>query len=178
MIRLFVGLDLPPDLAADIAKLGFGLPGARWVAERNLHLTLRFIGEIDEGAAEDLHHALLEVEAEAFPVTLDGFGLFGDRHRARTLWLGVAASPPLHRLAAKVEQAAQRAGQPPEPRRFNPHITLARLSDTPAARLQDFIASAPALRGTVFPVERFTLFRSTLGRGGAEYDRLERYGMG
>lgn len=178
MIRLFVGLDLPPDLAETLAGLGCGLPGARWVPARNLHLTLRFIGEIDEAAAEEIHHQLARVAAESFALTVAGLGLFGDSRHAHTLWAGIERSEPLARLAGRVDAAVVRAGQKPEPRRFTPHVSLARLKGCDPAQIQAFIAGAPMVRAEAVPVGDFVLFRSVLGRGGPEYDVLERYPLG
>ena len=178
MIRLFVALELPAATAERLAAQGVGLPGARWVAARNLHLTLRFIGEVDEGTAEDIHDQLLSVRAAPFALTLAGLGLFGDSHRAHTLWQGVERSEPLIRLAAKVEAAVVRAGRLPEPRKFSPHLSLARIKQALPDRLQDFIAAAPPHRAEIVAVDGFGLFRSTLGRHGPEYDVLERYPLG
>lgn len=178
MIRLFVGIGFDEELVTRIAALRLGLPGARWVERDNLHLTLRFIGEVDEGLAEDIHHGLTGLAEAPFALTLTGLGLFGDRHRARTLWLGVERSEPLSRLAARVESVVARAGCQPDPHRFNPHVTLARLKDTPPRRIQDFIAATGYFREEHVAVERITLFRSTLSRHGAHYDALEHYRLG
>ena len=175
MIRLFVGLGLPSGVAERLAAQGFGLPGARWVPARNLHLTLRFIGELNEADALELHEQLSLVSQPTFTLTLAGIGVFGDRHRAHTLWQGVDKSEDLIRLAARVELAAIKAGQKPEPRKFAPHITLARIKETAPARIQEFLAAVPPHRMDVVPVEEVLLFRSTLGRNGPEYDVLERY---
>ena len=178
MIRLFVGLGLPPDVAERLAAQGFGLPGARWVPARNLHLTLRFVGEVNEATATLLHEQLCLVVQPVFALTLAEIGVFGDRHRAHTLWQGVDKSEALTRLAARVELAAIKAGQQPEPRKFSPHITLARVKETAPARIQDFIAAASPRRAEMVPVDEFCLFRSTLSRHGPEYDVLERYPLG
>lgn len=178
MIRLFVGIGFDQDLAARIATLQRGLPGARWVEPANLHLTLRFIGEVEEDLAEEIHHNLAALAEPPFALTLSGLGLFGDRHQAHTLWLGVERSESLSRLAARVDGAVVQAGAKPEPRKFNPHVTLARLKDTPPGRLQDFIDATGHFREEHVAVERFTLFRSTLGRQGAQYDALEHYALG
>ena len=178
MIRLFVGLGLPPDVAERLAAQGFGLPGARWVPARNLHLTLRFMGELDEAEATELHEQLRLVSQASFTLSLAGIGVFGDRHRAHTLWQGVDKSEELIRLAARVELAAIKAGQKPEPRKFAPHITLARIKETAPARIQEFLAAAPPHRVETVPVEEFLLYRSTLGRHGPEYDVLECYPLG
>ncbi len=178
MIRLFVGIGFGEDLTARIAALQRGLPGARWVERDDLHLTLRFIGEVDEGLAEEIHHGLANLAEAPFTLTLTGLGLFGDRHQARTLWLGVERSEPLSRLASRIDSVVIQAGGQPEPRKFNPHVTLARLKDTPAGRIQDFIAATGHFREEHVTVERVTLFRSTLGRHGAHYDALEHYPLG
>ncbi|MFD2232495.1 RNA 2',3'-cyclic phosphodiesterase [Phaeospirillum tilakii] len=173
MIRLFVGLDLPGDLAERLAGLTAGLPGARRIEPENLHLTLRFVGEIDEATAADLDLALTRVEAAPFTLTLTELGLFGDRHRARTLWRGVEASPPLRRLAGRIEAAATRVGLAAETRRFTPHITLARLDSVRPERLQRALAVPPPPE--TLAVEAFTLFQSHLSPHGAQYERLVSY---
>ena len=136
------------------------------------------MGDIDETAAEELHDQLCLVNGTAFPLSLAGLGVFGDRHRAHTLWQGVERHDELTRLAARIELAAIKAGQPPEPRKFSPHITLARIKEAKPDRIQEVIAAAPPHRIETFAVEEFCLFRSTLGRHGPEYDVLERYPLG
>jgi len=178
VIRLFVGIGFEEDLAARIATLQRGLPGARWIEPANLHLTLRFIGEVDEDLAEEIHHNLAALAEPPFALTLTGLGLFGNRHQAHTMWLGVERSEALSRLAARVDTAVVQAGAAPEPRKFNPHVTLARLKDTPPGRIQDFIDATGPFREEHVAVERFTLFRSTLGRLGSQYDALEHYPLG
>lgn len=178
MIRLFVGIGFDGELAARIAGLQRGLPGARWVEPGNLHLTLRFIGEVGEDLAEEIHHNLAALTEPPFALTLSGMGLFGDRHQAHTLWLGVERSDALSRLAARVDAAVVQAGAKPDPRRFNPHVTLARLKDTPPGRIQGFIDASAHFRAEHVAVDRFTLFRSTLGRQGAQYDGLADYPLG
>lgn len=177
MIRLFVGLDLPPDLAERLTAGSNGVPGARWIEPANLHLTLRFAGEIDETIAEDLHDALGRIEQAPFSLTLAGLGVFGSRRRAHALWRGVERSDALDLLARRVEAAAVRAGLPPEPRRFVPHITLARLSaDAAPERVQRWLEGPPPPE--TLAVERFTLFQSRLRHGGSDYDRLTTYALG
>jgi 2'-5' RNA ligase len=178
VIRLFVGIGFEPDLTERMARLQYGLPGARWVERNNLHLTLRFIGEVDEDLAEEIHHGLGRLTEPPFALTLTGLGLFGDRHRAHTLWVGVERSDALSRLASRVDGAIVQAGGKSEPRKFNPHVTLARIKDTPPSHLQGFVDAAGCFREDHVAVERFTLFRSTLGRHGAQYDALEHYSLG
>ena len=133
MIRLFVALRPPPAIREALADLQEGVPGARWQDDDQLHLTLRFVGEVERPQAEDLAAALAQVHAPAPHVALAGVGSFGARGRADTLWAGLAPAAPLHHLHAKVEQACARAGLPAERRAYAPHITLARLPRSLAA---------------------------------------------
>ncbi len=178
MIRLFVGLALPGEITRSLAGLAHGLAGARWVEERNLHLTLRFIGEVAEPVAEDIHHELAAIGAAGFGLDIKGLGLFGDGHRAHTLWAGVERGAPLVDLAGRVDAAVIRGGARPEPRRFTPHITLARIKDCAPAQVQDFIATMPHPRWDNVVMADFVLFQSALTRHGAQYDVLARYPLG
>jgi 2'-5' RNA ligase len=159
MIRLFVGLALPPALTVSLAPLMTGLPGARWLAPENLHLTLRYIGDADEQQAASLDEALCGIDKPDFELAISGCGIFAQRRGPEAVWVGVAATPPLADLQAAIERAAVRAGLAPEERRFRPHITLARLRDTPAPRLQAFIAGHNLFKHSA-PIDEFMLFSS------------------
>lgn len=169
MIRLFVGLDLPPDLCDALQRLTGGIPNARWTPPENYHITLRFIGEVDEDQCDDIHDALTEVRAPAFPLSVAGLGSFEAGSRAHTLWAGVDKEPALLHLRDKVERAVVSAGMEPERRKFQPHVTLASVKQAPLHKVQDFIAHHNLFRAPPFRVERFTLFSSELGRTGPVY---------
>jgi 2'-5' RNA ligase len=178
MIRLFVGLELPEKLRDRLAGLGAGIEGVRWIPEENLHLTLRFIGEVDEAQAEDIVEALDRVEAPPFEIVLDGLGTFGAGAKLRAVWVGVQPSPPLQALHRKIDRAVQRAGLPPEGRRFVPHVTLARLGSAAAKdRLEPFIAHNAAFRSRPVRVTGFTLFQSYVTSEGADYVAVERFDL-
>jgi len=168
-MRLFVALSLPDHLRGRLCGLCSGLPGARWVAPENLHLTLRFIGEVDGRDAEDSDAALSGIRFPRFPLTLSGVGEFGDGKRLRSVWVGVEANEMLERLQAKVEQAVRRAGQPPEKRKFKPHVTLARFKSHPGGRLEHYFAERSLFRCEPFQVTDFTLYSSYLSHEGAIY---------
>lgn len=174
MIRLFVGLDLPPGLGERLAALAGGIPGARWVERRNLHITLRFVGEVEEGMGADLHDALGGLRAPAFMLGLSGFGTFG-RSTPNHLWAAVDRASGLLHLQAKVEQTVTRLGLVPEGRKYLPHVTLARFRGAPVSRVQDFIARNSPFQAAPWAVKHFVLYRSHLGRGGAEYEALAEY---
>lgn len=175
MIRLFVGLSLAADLRQRVAMLCAGVPSAKWVEPESLHITLRFIGEVDEGVAQDIHDSLSTIHAKGFPLTLAGVGTFGSGRIPHSLWIGVERSAGLTHLHDKVESAVVRAGLAPEPRKFSPHLTLARFRRAPGPRLGEFLACHALLRLPPFDVTGFTLFSSRLGHAGASYSAEAEY---
>jgi 2'-5' RNA ligase len=168
-MRLFVALTLPEDIRQRLSGLANGLPGARWVKPENLHLTLRFLGEVDNLAAADVDDALAKIQCPGFDLGLNGIGHFGEGRKLRALWVGVDASAELLRLREKIEQALIRVGLPPEPRKFKPHITLARFKRNPGARLQTYLADHNLLRAGPIAMESFELYSSFTSAGGAIY---------
>ncbi|MBI1179561.1 MAG: RNA 2',3'-cyclic phosphodiesterase [Alphaproteobacteria bacterium] len=174
MLRLFVGLQLPFQIRQRLTGLMGGVHGARWQNDAQLHLTLRFIGEVSENRAEDIDSALQAVSFTPFEVSLHGVGLFGDLRKPRMLWAGVAPEAPLAHLAQKLETAMVRMGLPAETRKFMPHVTLARFKG-PSGRVERFLADNDQLSSTPWTVERFTLFRSHLAHAGAIYQPLAAY---
>ncbi|MFN3461254.1 MAG: RNA 2',3'-cyclic phosphodiesterase [Oceanibaculum sp.] len=169
MIRLFVALSLPAGLRQRLALMGGGIPGAKWVETENLHLTLRFIGEVEEGLMQDIDDALLGVDSPPFELVLAGVGHWETRGKATALWAGVEKSPELLHLHERVEAALMRAGLPPEPRKFAPHVTLARLKNPPSARVGDFLREHGIFRAPPFAVQGFALYSSILGATGPTY---------
>jgi 2'-5' RNA ligase len=174
MLRLFVGIDLPPELKLRLSTMCSGVPEARWVDAGNFHLTLRFIGEVDEGVASDIDAALMRIDASAFSLRLAGVGQFG----TRMLWVGVEKSPLLLQLQGKVENALQRTGLPPETRRYSPHVSLARLRPPLGAKLQEFLGAHALFRSEPFDVPHFSLIASYLTKSGAIYEDQADYPLG
>jgi 2'-5' RNA ligase len=134
----------------------------------NFHLTLRFIGEIDEGLAADVDDALSRLRARRFTLQIAGTGVFGDK--PRSLWAGVERSLELVGLHDKVEQSLIRVGLPPEPRKFAPHVTLARLRDPPLDKLRDFLSAHAQFRAEPLLVEGFSLIASFQTKAGSVYE--------
>ncbi|MGQ0741971.1 MAG: RNA 2',3'-cyclic phosphodiesterase [Alphaproteobacteria bacterium] len=168
MIRLFVGLDLPEEVRAKLARLQTGVPGAKWAKPEQLHLTLRFIGEVDGVTANGIDDALLTIRGEPFALELAGVGEFGGRN-PRALWAGVRPSEHLIHLQKKTESALQRLGLEAETRKFTPHVLLARLKISPRGRVMDFLTDHALFASGPFEVGRFILFSSQLGSNGAVY---------
>lgn len=178
MPRLFVGLSIPGPIKAYLHFVQGGVSHARWQSDNQLHLTLRFIGEVDGAAARDVETALETVSFAPFDVYGEGVGLFGKPGKARAVWAGVKPRPPLAALHKKIDHALSvGAGLPPERRQFEPHITLARFTGRHGA-LDSFLQAAGGLRTQPWRVDRFTLFLSTLGAQGAHYTPIGTFGEG
>ena len=170
MPRLFVGLELPESLKRAIAGLQCGLRDARWLDEDGLHLTLAFIGEVDGAARRRIEEALSRVEAPSLEVELHGLGHFPHRGPPRVLWTGAAPVEALGSLASAVRRALDRAGYPPERRKFAPHVTIARFRrPPPPPALQDYLATYALFRAPTAAVASFRLFSSVLRPSGARY---------
>ena len=174
-MRLFVAAPLPSEVRERLAGLCAGLPRARWVEPRNMHITLRFIGEVDRGAAEDADAALAQVRHQAFDLGLAGIGHFGSRRKVRSVWAGIEGSDALVHLRQKIDSALVRAGHAPEHRKFHPHVTLARLKSTPAARVGEYAAAHNGFAIPPFRLERFTLYHSLHGNERVHYEALAEY---
>ena len=174
-MRLFVGIPLPEDVRARLGELKGGLLGARWVRPENLHLSLRFIGEVPGGDEADIDEALATIEAPGFPLALSELGFFDRRRRVHAVWAGIGMSEPMVRLRAKVEQALVRLGHEPEHRKFKPHVTIARLKGGAATEAGLYLESHAGFAAGPFTVDTFTLYESHLGHGGAHYEALAEY---
>lgn len=171
--RMFVALALPAAVRRLLAALrpeagGPGLARARWAPEAQLHLTLRFIGEVAEDALPALRRALAEgVRAAPFVARVEGVGTFG--RPARVLFAGMAPAAALADLAAQVDAAVRSAGGPPADKPFHPHVTLARLREPSPAQLRALLEAQHDLRSAPFEVDAITLYRSTLSAAGAHH---------
>ncbi len=177
MIRLFTAIGLPPDLTTRLTLMQGGVPGARWSPPENFHLTLRFIGEVDEAVANDIDDMLSGLRAASFELTLKGCGSFGSKD-PHSLWVGVAPCPPLLQLAARVDSLLQRMGIGAETRKYTPHVTLARLKDAPVPRVQAFLGDHVQFLGGPFGVTWFGLYSSHPGSQGRRYVLERRYPLG
>ena len=168
MIRLFVALEIPEAVRDRLSSMGGGVPGARWLSDDQLHLTLRFIGEVDDNVAHDIDDTLVGLRAPAFALELAGVGEFGGKN-PRALWVGVRPNEALIHLQRKIETALQRIGLPAEERKFSPHVTLARLKSPPRDKVMAFLSYHSLFASALFPVTRFVLFSSHQGSGGSVY---------
>ena len=168
MPRLFTGLAVPAAVAEALSRLRGGLPGARWVDPADYHVTLSFIGDIDEILADDIAEALAEVQKPAFTVALTGLGSFGGA-KPRSVHAVVASSPALIELQAAQEAVLRRVSAPLDSRQFRPHVTLARLGrDATAARTAEWLSLREGDRLT-FEADALILYSSRASTGGGPY---------
>jgi 2'-5' RNA ligase len=168
MPRIFTGLEIPSDIGASLATLRGGLPGARWIDPEHYHVTLRFIGDVDDVVAQEVASVLGRVRRPPFALQIADLKAFGGR-KPRALVATLGSAQALMELQAEHERLMQRVGLDPEGRKFLPHVTLARLRDTSSREVADYLALRAPFRTPPFPVSRFVLFSSRASVGGGPY---------
>ena len=173
MPRLFIAVDLPDTIKENLETMFFGIPGARWVALDQLHLTVRFIGDVDGTLFHDIINILEEVNIPPFDLQLKGVGHFPPRGAPRVLWVGLDKSELLQLLRNKIETTLLKIGLKHEKRKFSPHITLARLKNTHLQKVANFLSGNGLFSQEPFQVDDFKLYSSILTRKGAIH-RVER----
>ena len=174
MPRLFTAIEMPRDAALSLSLLRGGLPSARWIDAENYHLTLRFIGDVEARLADEIVAGLDRIERAPFDIQLSGLGAFGSR-KPHSIYASVAPSAPLEALQADIDRACRRLGLPADPRRFMPHVTLARLRQPKPGDVAHYLAGRGGFRTPSFPVGRFVLFSSRDTVGGGPYVLEESY---
>lgn len=176
-MRLFVAIRPPPAIRDLLLGAMGGISGARWQDDDQLHITLRFIGEVDRRQAEDVDAALRSVRHPRFEVRLSGVGSFEKRGQPSAVWAGVTPAAALATLHKKIDQALVRAGLEPERRAYLPHVTLARLSRS-SGSIGGLLEQAGDLSSPPFTVSDFALYESGLAAEAAVYSIVERYPLG
>ncbi len=168
MPRLFTGLEVPPDVADSLSVLRGGLVGARWIEPDDYHVTLRFLGDIDDATAHELAYLLHTVRRPPVTVTVGALDVFGG-DKPRALVARIEQTPQLAEMQAEQERLVRRVGLPPEKRKFVPHITLARLRDTSPWHAAEFLSQRGHFLRRSFKADRFVLFSSRASIGGGPY---------
>ncbi|WP_137129361.1 RNA 2',3'-cyclic phosphodiesterase [Rhizobium sp. FY34] len=168
MPRLFTALEVPRNAAMSLSLLRGGLPGARWIDVESYHITLRFIGDVDGRTADEIVNRLDRVDREEFQISLSGTGSFGSK-KPHSVWAGVSPSPELSALQGEIERICQRVGLPPDPRKFMPHVTLARLRASRVDDVVHYLAGRGNFHTLPFTVGRFVLMSSKESVGGGPY---------
>ncbi len=167
MPRLFIAVDLPAEIKNNLESMSYGIPGAKWIDMQQVHLTVRFIGEVDGTTFLDIKTALEQVSLKPFSLALKGVGHFPPRGKPRVLWVGIEPSKPLQSLKSRIDRILTTVGLEPEGRKFSPHITLARLKNSPIHKVANFLAGASLFSQEPFEVKDFKLYSSTLTPKGA-----------
>jgi len=176
-IRLFTAIDLPEDIIALISGMGRSIPGCRPIKPEQLHLTLRFIGEVDHGLFNDIVEQLRSVHFSPITFSLQGVGHFPPRGKPRVIWAGITPVDELVQLKIRIDNQLSRLGLAPEKRKFAPHITLARLKNPPIQRVSEFLAGNNLLKSHQFTIESFHLYSSHLTKNGAIHTIEASYGL-
>jgi 2'-5' RNA ligase len=166
--RLFTAIEVPEEIGAALSAFRGGLSGARWLDVENYHVTLRFIGDVDEDVAQEAAYQLGQVRRGPFDVVVEGLDAFGG-DRPRALIARVAPSQPILELQAEHERLMRRAGLPAEKRKYTPHVTLARLRDASSRAVADYLGLRGGPLRLSFRAERFVIFSSRDSVGGGPY---------
>jgi 2'-5' RNA ligase len=184
MLRIFIAVEVPPGIqnaiAQSTASLKEALPGrlVRWVAPQNVHLTLKFLGDVFSSNLERLAEALKgEAASHApFPMSVGGLGAFPNPRRPRVIWIGLEAPPALDVLWRGVEAAVARLGYPAEGRPFSPHLTIGRVGQNGSVsdlqRIRSLLENTTVGAIGTFRVDTVHIFKSDLQSGGAVYTQL------
>jgi len=175
MLRLFLGIPLPPEHRLELSRICLGLHGVRWVDSGNFHVTVRFLGEVDEGLAREIDAEIATIKLPRFALSVAGLDIFGPPEKPRAVIATVDREPSLFRLHDKLGAVLGRVGVPPDARRFIPHVTLAYCAKPNPEEIQRFLAAHNLLRLAPFPVDRFFLIRSYLTKAGSFYEDVAAY---
>lgn len=167
MIRLFIALPVDTDIRRKLSDLGRTIPGSSPVPEEQIHLTLRFIGEVEASLFHDVKERMHELKSDSLELSIQGTGHFPPRGTPRVIWAGVKPAGDVIILRNRVNTILSRCGIDPEHRKFHSHITLARLKNSHPERVADFLAGNVLLKSPSFTVDRVHLYSSKLTPDGA-----------
>lgn len=179
MKRLFVAIDFPEAIKSQIKRLCADLTDAKWVAQHQMHLTLRFIGDADDKQLTKIQTGLATVRTTPFMMSLQGVGQFPPKGKPRVIWVGVEAEPILSQLQEKVERVIRDCGFEQADHAFSPHITLARFRTPPSVeQVKDYFARHQTFKSAPFRVDGFVLYSSQLAPSGSIYYQEGFYPLG
>ena len=169
MIRLFTAVPIPETICQQLHAMGRSLPGGRAVSEEQIHVTLRFIGEVEGAVFKDIKENLHSISVSPFNIAIQGVGHFPPRGKPRVIWAGLQPTEPLIKLKRKIDTCLIQCGLAPDNRKFSPHVTLARLNNPPMQRVTNFLAGNAFLKFEEFQVNHFRLYSSKLTSKGATH---------
>jgi 2'-5' RNA ligase len=174
-VRLFIAIEFSDDIKRLLNRLRTDIPGARWVPMGQIHLTLAFLGEVDDITLKLLSERLTTIRSPGFQLRFSGTGCFPDRRRPRVLWVGLEPEPRLSELAERVRDAVTACNIPREERTFSPHITLARLKFPATREAFGFLDQSQQPEIPSVTVGEFILFQSQLTPQGAIHTPVRRF---
>ena len=183
-MRIFIALDIPGEIRARLVeyveRVRQYAPEARWARVDGLHLTLKFVGHVDDAKVAEISKVLAAVKAAPFEIAFAKIGFFPTSRSPRVFWIGVEAGDELPQLAASIENELEKIGIAREEREYSPHLTLAREGSTPRSLkgLAPLLEREPAPQFGTMTAREFWLYRSELSRSGSKYTKLERFGLG
>jgi len=170
MTRLFVAVTMPEVVKQALLAIREDLRGFHWVEAANLHLTLKFIGDVDSELQEEIARVLSQVATEPFILPVETVGAFPSRGRPFVVWAGLgSAHPRLFGLQKEIEDRLFGIGIEPEKHRYVPHITLARCKEASEESVRQFVKRHRDFSAPPFRVEGFRLFSSILRQGSSVY---------
>jgi RNA 2',3'-cyclic 3'-phosphodiesterase len=168
MPRLFAGLEVPSHVTSILSMLRGGLHGARWVEPCDYHITLRFIGDIGNRQAAEIDSLLAEVNRGPFPLRIAGLGSFGGNN-PHSIYAAVEPNRALEALQNEVDRLVRACGVAPDKRRFQPHVTLARVRGATSLDVADYLACRGWFPSQPYVADRFVLYSARASTGGGPY---------
>jgi len=178
MKRLFVAIDFPEAIKTQLKPLCADLQDAKWVAQHQMHLTLRFIGDTDDEQLRRIQTGLATIHATPFQMSLEGIGQFPPKGKPRVIWVGVKAEPTINQLQQKIERVVRESGFEKADHPFSPHITLARCkTPPPTEQLERYFKRHQSFKSDTFDVSRFVLYSSQLSASGSIYHQEGFYSL-
>jgi 2'-5' RNA ligase len=178
-MRLFIALDIPAEIRARLTeymeRARALAPEARWARVEGLHVTLKFIGHVDDAVVGKIKTALAPIKASPFEVKFSGVGFFPNPNAGRVFWAGVDGGDSLPKLASTVDAAMEKLGFPLESKPYHPHLTLARTSSRPLRELKPLLTDEPPPQFGTMTARDFFLYQSQPQKGGSKYTKLERF---
>jgi RNA 2',3'-cyclic 3'-phosphodiesterase len=175
-MRLFIAVTPPAEIRDLVVKTYSEIERARWVRKEQLHVTLRFLGELEEEAAASVREALRAIAAPHLTLALKRAGTFG--RPARVLWCGLDPEEEICALASEIDRIVVQAGLTEADKPFAPHLTVARFKNSPPVMIRSWLEQHRAFETPPFSVDAFTLYQSKLSSSGAEHFPLEIYPLG
>ncbi len=174
-MRLFIAIPLPQGVKQKLLDLQQPINGVRWQSQEQMHLTLKFVGEVDTTTASELREELDNITYPGFLMTIEGIGYFPDGQQPKVVWAGIKENANLQELHKNVEDRCKKKGIAPENRPYKPHVTIGRTKNTSKQAVTSFINKYNSFILPDIPVNEFALYESKLHPDGARHHRLQTY---